>query len=106
MPILRTERKSKSDVINISGTMEEFGARKHWMDDRRLVWHEIVQIGKDRKRGDLLAAERFAKAQFKNLYGDWPRWNFSDAPIVIPRTVVVNKVKQQVISYAKSKRRL
>ena len=102
-PACGTERKSKSDVINISGTMEEFGARKHWMDDRRLVWHEIVQIGKDRKRGDLLAAERFAKAQFKNLYGDWPRWNFADAPAVIPRPVVVNKVKQQVISYAKSK---
>jgi len=102
-PSCGTERKSKSDVINISGTMEEFGARKHWMDDRRLVWHEIVQIGKDRKRGDLLAAERFAKAQFKNLYGDWPRWNFADAPAVIPRPVVVNKVKQQVISYAKSK---
>jgi len=47
------------------------------------------------------AAERFAKAQYKNMFGDWPKWKFHDAIPVEPRLIVVNKVKHQVIKYAK-----
>jgi len=97
------ERKPKmSDVINIRGSMQEFGAVKtSWASDKRLVWWEIVQISKDRKRGDVAAAERFAKAQYKNMFGDWPKWKFHEAIPVEPRLIVVNKVKHQVIKYAK-----
>lgn len=105
-PACGTERRSKmSEVLNISGVMEEFGTvkPKDWMSDKRLVWWEIVQISKDRKRGDLAAAERFAKAQYKNLTGSWPNWKFHDAMPVEPRLVTVNKIKSQVIKYAKSK---
>jgi len=105
-PACGTERRSKmSEVLNISGVMEEFGSvkPKDWMSDKRLVWWEIVQISKDRKRGDVAAAERFAKAQYKNLTGSWPTWKFHEAIPVEPRLVTINKVKSQVIKYAKSK---
>ena len=94
-----------SNVFAVQGQMVEFGGTKSsdWMADKRLVWWEIVQISKDRKRGDLAAAERFAKAQFKNLTGDWPKYKFQDALFVEPRMVTQNKIKQQVIKYAKSK---
>jgi len=105
-PACGHERRSKmSEVLNLEGKMEEFGQvkRTDWAADKRLVWWEIVQISKDRKRGDVAAAERFAKAQYKNMFGDWPRWKFGDAPLVEPRPLIVGKVQSQVIRYAKSK---
>ena len=105
-PSCGTERRSASNVIALQGQMTEFGTVRtyDWMSDRQLVWWEIVQIAKDRKRGDLAAAERFANAQYKNLTGDWPKWKFHQAMPVTPRLVTVNKVKQQVIAYAMSQR--
>jgi len=104
-PSCGSERRSMSNVFAVQGQMVEFGGTKSsdWMADKRLVWWEIVQISKDRKRGDLAAAERFAKAQYKNLTGDWPKWKFHEAIFVEPRMVTQNKIKQQVIKYAKSK---
>lgn len=104
-PSCGSERRSMSNVFAVQGQMVEFGGTKSsdWMSDKRLVWWEIVQISKDRKRGDLAAAERFAKAQYKNLTGDWPKWKFHEAIFVEPRMVTQNKIKQQVIKYAKSK---
>ena len=104
-PACGAERRPQNNVQVMPGKMEAFGltTTNDWMADRRLVWWEIVRISKDRKRGDLQAAERFAKAQFKNLTGDWPKWRFHDAMDVEPRLVTQNKIKQQVIKYAKSK---
>ncbi len=104
-PSCGSERRAMSNVLSVQGQMVEFGGTKSsdWMSDKRLVWWEIVQISKDRKRGDLAAAERFAKAQYKNLTGDWPKWKFHEAIHVEPRMVTQNKIKQQVIKYAKSK---
>ncbi len=104
-PACGAERRAASNVLNTAGQMVEFGGTKSsdWMSDKRLVWWEIVQISKDRKRGDIAAAERFAKAQYKNLTGEWPRWKFHEAIFVEPRMVTQNKIKQQVIKYAKSK---
>jgi len=104
-PSCGSERRSMSNVFAVQGQMVEFGGTKSsdWMSDKRLVWWEIVQISKDRKRGDLAAAERFAKAQYKNLTGDWPKWKFHEAIFVEPRMVTQNKIKQQVIKYAKSR---
>ena len=104
-PSCGSERRAMSNVLAVQGQMVEFGGTKSsdWMADKRLVWWEIVQISKDRKRGDLAAAERFAKAQYKNLTGDWPKWKFHEAIFVEPRMVTQNKIKQQVIKYAKSK---
>lgn len=104
-PACGAERRPQNNVQVMPGKMEAFGltTTNDWMADRRLVWWEIVRISKDRKRGDLQAAERFAKAQFKNLTGDWPKWRFHDAMDVEPRLVTQNKIKQQVIRYAKSK---
>ena len=104
-PSCGSERRAMSNVFAVQGQMVEFGGTKSsdWMSDKRLVWWEIVQISKDRKRGDIAAAERFAKAQYKNLTGEWPRWKFHEAIFVEPRMVTQNKIKQQVIKYAKSK---
>ena len=104
-PSCGTERRSTSNVLNMAGQMVEFGGERKpdWMADKKLLWWEIVQISKDRKGRDLAAAERFAKAQFKNLTGDWPKYKFQDALFVEPRMVTQNKIKQQVIKYAKSK---
>ncbi|NBW19875.1 MAG: hypothetical protein EBR82_69065, partial [Caulobacteraceae bacterium] len=106
-PACGTERRgAASNVMSLEGKMEEFGSvkPKDWMSDKRLVWWEIVQISKERKRGDMVAAERFAKAQYKNMFGDWPKLKFHEAIPVEPRLVTVNKVKAQVIKYAKSRR--
>ena len=94
-----------SNVFAVQGQMVEFGGdrKPDWMADKKLLWWEIVQISKDRKGRDLAAAERFAKAQFKNLTGDWPKYKFQDAIFVEPRMVTQNKIKQQVIKYAKSR---
>lgn len=74
----RAVPKRRNLIEAVHGDMVEVGgknvAKKHpFLADREHVWRQICGLALYRKKGDAEAAERFAKAQYRNIYGAWPR---------------------------------
>ena len=112
-PACGHERKSaRSKVENASGELIEISGKKsklkshEWQSDKGLVWGELCYIAYEIKRNDV-AAEKFALAQYRNIFGVWPSTKYSASLFKPPRKEVRNKVRSNLIAYraAMSKRR-
>ena len=62
-----------------------------WREDRAMAWRQLCAIAAARRGAwDATKAKKFALAQYKQLYGDWPRWEIrrrADAPQTPTHTV-------------------
>ena len=108
-PSCGRERKRRSGVEVAAGRMEAVstgpGSRR-WKEDRLWTWQQICRIAIERKDGDERLARKFALAQYKSLYKEWPDrdWGFELADGE-PDPRVQRKVKQQLIAWAKREHR-
>jgi hypothetical protein len=111
-PACGHERKSaRSTVENTSGKLVEVSSKKapklkahEWQADRKRVWGELCYIGYEIKRSDQLA-EKFALAQYRNIYGVWPEQKYSTSLFVEPSREVRSKVRSQLIAYKNAMRK-
>jgi len=108
-PACGAERpRQKSKVDNVAGSMSEVdvngkkAVQHEWMADKSLVWKELCIIAGEMKK-DYASAEKFALAQFKNIFGSWPSnrapFEQSIASGVEPRKQVRGKVTANLIAY-------
>jgi len=84
--------------------MQEFKLTKtnDAFSDRLDVWEQLCWIATDRK-GSNDAAKRFAMAQYKNIYGVWPKWDFKQSMLKLPSKQVQNRVTSNLIAFYRSK---
>jgi DNA repair protein RadD len=98
--------KTRSDVREIGGELHEVvingkaSKLPAWAADRDSVWRQLSHHSLERKKGDIAAARKFALAQFKNIYGTWPRTEFDIANVEPADPRLVAKVTSQLIAYA------
>ncbi len=97
-------RQRKSRVIEVPGEMVEVNGKplKPYLQDAESAWRQICAVALERKQGDIMAAEKFALAQFKNFYGRWPRSQFEANDQVDPR--LRSHITANVIRYAKARK--
>ena len=105
-PYCGAERpRRRSTVEHLPGRMEEVtrpGSRE-WQENKRWVWQQLSTLALERKGGDEVSAKRFALAQYKSLYDEWPSW---DGLMPTGNPVddrVARKVRQQLTIYYKKK---
>lgn len=105
-PACGKEHRHASSVETVAGVLEMVGGKPlpTFLSDRRSVWRQLATYALERKHGDSDAAKRFAKAQYMNLYQEWPKSDsMSDLePCTLP---VMNKVKGNLIRYIKGKQK-
>lgn len=106
------ERPKKTNTIaEVGGEMVEVtinGKTKHlapWLTDKDAVARQLWHIALERKGGDAEAANKFALAQYQNIYGQWPRLAFRNISAEPPDPRLASKVTSMVIAWAKRKRR-
>ncbi len=75
------------------------------MADKAEVWGQIVWVAKQKHPADHVRARKWALAQFRNLYNEWPYRSFESATPVSPSVPLVNKLHSMKIAYFKSKSR-
>jgi superfamily II DNA or RNA helicase len=101
--------KRLNEIEHLPGEMRELSLKEKkkqqpsWLQDKELVWRQICHYSIRRKNGDLVAAEKFAKAQYQNLYGTWPRHSMRNIEPVPPSLELVGKIKSNLIRYFKRK---
>lgn len=104
-PSCGKERTRLSMVENVDGEMVALTHAEpkmpSWLVDKKSVWRQLCQHALNRKKGDPEAARRFALAQYRNLYGAWPKAEFSENELEEPHPMLVRKIQQQVIRWAK-----
>lgn len=104
-PACGAERPSRrSSVEEVSGQLVELTRGKKtatdaWQQDKSLVWRELCCLANEIKRGRQFEAEKFALAQYRSLYGTWPKTKYSVDPDTIIRKEVRNKVRSMIIAY-------
>jgi DNA repair protein RadD len=105
-PACGKERTRLSLVENVDGEMVAIGKHEEaklpsYLADRASVWRQLCGHALDRKKGDAVAAERFAKAQYKSIYRAWPAQGFDRNNVEAPHPLLVRKVQQGIIAWAK-----
>jgi DNA repair protein RadD len=110
-PSCGTERpKRKNTIEHKPGELVEIGKSKGkqaplWMADKAQVQREIWGYALDRKKGNHEAASRFANAQYRNIYGEWPHRAFRNIEPCDPSYDVSRKIKANLVRFFKSKAR-
>jgi DNA repair protein RadD len=105
-PACGKERQRLSMVENVDGEMVALGKHEEpklpsYLVDREAVWRQLCGHALERKKGDPEAARKFALAQYRNLYRAWPQHEFDASNIEAPHPMLVRKVQQGIIAWAK-----
>lgn len=78
--------------------------REDWLSDKDAIWRQIVGLALVKKAGDTAKAEKFALAQYRNLYGQWPRYAMRNVEPMDPTPQLERKVQQMVIAHFRSRK--
>jgi DNA repair protein RadD len=102
--------KEKTRIALVENVEGEMVALSHtepklapYLADKEAVWRQLCHHALERKGGDEISAERFAKAQYRNLYGTWPRHAMRNIEPEPAHPLLLRKVQQQIIKWAKRK---
>lgn len=110
-PMCGWERPKRANtVLEMDGELHELSLKKSkasqldvLLQDKdsaqRMIWGHALE----RKGGDMAAAEKFALAQWRNLYGTWPRYAFRNVEPMTPHPAIVRKIQQQIIAWSRRK---
>lgn len=112
-PACGRERLRRSLVETVAGVMVEVGGKRieasgryEFLRDQERVWRELAYLALERKAGDMDAAQRFAQAQYRNIYGAFARRQIVNTEPIEPSAQVSNLVRHNIIRWAKSRQRM
>lgn len=98
----------QNNVLELDGELHEVTLRKskgslldQVLADREAVWRQLCHHALERKQGDFEAAEKFAKAQYRNLYNAWPRRAMRNVEPEPPHPALLRKIQQQLIAWSR-----
>lgn len=96
-------RKSTRDAVpgELVALEEAHSKLPQFLQDEGSVWLQICTLSIAYKNGREDDARKFAYAQFRSIYGRWPRASFDGSAEVPCSDAVRQYVKHKVIKYAK-----
>lgn len=108
-PACGHERARRAIRIAEAGELLEVDATAsrlpHYLQDKPHVWSQLCTLSMHRKGNDEEAAKKFARVQFKEIYGSWPNLKFEPDNSVPCGEGVKSYVVSRLIKWAKSQQR-
>jgi DNA repair protein RadD len=106
-PACGKERERRSLVENIAGFMEAVGGVQtavaktpSYLKDKSEVWLQLCGYAIERRPKSEEQARKFALAQFRNIYGHWPKGDFTTLDLPPISKELKGKVQQMLIRHA------
>ncbi len=87
-----------------AGTLEEIASTGTNSERTQTVWPQIVSWALPRVN-DPGKARRLALARYRSWFDRWPQTAFEETKPAAPLKLVINKMKQMDIAYAKARRK-
>lgn len=99
--------RRRNEVAHVPGELTEVGKGRakdaSWLADKAQVQREIWGYSLARKKGDLDAATRFANAQYRNIYNEWPHRAFRNIEPSAPSHEVERKIRANLVKFFKTR---
>lgn len=110
-PACGKERANRSLVETVAGVMVEINGKKvsandkhAYLADKDGVWAQLAAMAMARK-GDAEAAQRWAQAQYRNIYGQFARKTIGNTELLDPCIPLQKLVQSNLIRWAKGRAR-
>lgn len=110
-PACGHERKRQSLVEFETGVMIQVGGKTvpavgkyEFLTDRATVWKMLAAEGIVRKSGDFDAAQRWAQAQYRNIYNEFAQRRVETTERVVISPQLASLVQHNIIRWAKARR--
>jgi superfamily II DNA or RNA helicase len=97
------EKKSISTIEHLPGEMEEIElCKKYKVENKRDLYNQVVSFIRN---GNTKEEKKpgYAAITYKNITGEWPKFNYESAPTVKVSKNVAGKIKQSRIAYRNRK---
>ncbi|MBS7328975.1 MAG: DEAD/DEAH box helicase [Oxalobacter sp.] len=98
------EYPKRAAVQHEAGTLEEIVSTGTNSERTQAVWPQIVSWALSRVN-DPGKARRLALARYRSWFDRWPQTAFEETKPAAPLKLVINKMKQMDIAYAKARRK-
>lgn len=110
-PACGAERRRKNTIETVAGQLQAVEGTvksevevKPYLKDPQTAWAQILLIAHERKQGDYNAAYKFALAQYRNLYGTWPKKDWGDMPANSYDPRLNSHIRANIIRWAKRRK--
>lgn len=90
-------------MVNICGKPHRAAGKYGYLSDRDMVWRMLCRLAIDRKGSDMAAAQRFAQAQYRNLYGEFAHRRIETTQPLSPVPELERVVRSQIIRWSRSR---
>lgn len=101
--------KRKSGIEELPGELQEIVLGRNgkplepWLQDKESVAKQIWHYSLSKKGGNIQAARRFALAQYRNIYLEWPKGKIEDYDPEEPHPRLISRIKANLIRWHHSK---
>ncbi len=89
------------ELVLIAGKQIPATGKYEFLADKERVWRELTAMAIARKGANLEAAQKFAQAQYRNIYGDFARRRVDTTEPLQTSVAVANLVRSNIIRWAK-----
>lgn len=99
-PSCGKEKRRKSELEVIPGGLVMVNGKpvKPYLQDKAKTWDQIAFMAITRKPDDPVAAKKWALAQYRNIYQEWPRYDSMNNPQP-PSMELAGKVKSMLMKH-------
>lgn len=91
-------------MVMVGGKEVPANGKYACLANREQAWAQLVQLGLERKHGDIEAARRFAQAQYRSFFGGFARRDINNTIPMPPSEDLRRLVTSRVIAWAKQQR--
>lgn len=92
-------------MVLINGSEKPASGKYAFLQDESMVWRQLAGYALERKNGDIEAAQRFAQAQYRNIYGKFAHGKVESTEPVDPSPELQRLVRANLIRWANSRAR-
>ncbi len=90
-------------MVSIDGQMKPAAGKYEFLGDRKSIWRQLVYLAIERKGDDMSGAQRFAQAQYRNIYGEFARATVENTQPEPTEAKLRSLVQHNIIRWARSK---
>lgn len=100
-PVRKSQVEAEAGIMRELGTPDSIAQHQkdRYFMDRDQVWRHLCYYALEKKRGDYRAAERFAMAQYRAIYSDWPMRTMAHTAAEPYPALLARRIRQNLIRH-------
>lgn len=90
-------------MVTVGGKAQAAVGRYAFLQDREQAWRMLAELALRKKNGDIAAAQKFAQAQYRNIYGEFARRRIENTTLQGCSGELADLVRSNIIRWSRSR---